>query len=127
MFSNTRAHRRIPCDSLGFLSLGDTRKAIQIINFSRNGACLRSDLTVWGQIEDLSHIEGRLNVAGQDFDFKARICWSSEDTLAEEGLDGIIEREMVIFGVEFISADSAIVDGVLESLSIVDEPPRRQL
>ena len=123
MFSNTRAHKRIPCDALGFLKIGDDRKVLHSINVSRNGACLRVDMDVWSSIEDVDHIEGRLNVGGEDLDFEGRICWSSEETIQVEGPEGTEDKETVLFGIQFTVVDQLIIQGVMESISILVEPP----
>ena len=123
MFSESRAHKRIPCDAIGFLTIGDDRKALQSINVSRTGACLRVGLDVWSLVEDSHQIEGRLNVGGEDLDFLGRICWSSGETLEVEGPEGAEARETVIFGIEFVDVDQLIINGILESVSILVEPP----
>ncbi len=107
---NTRSEKRIPCDALGFLQLGEERLGLQTLNVSRHGACLRTGLTAWATIEDLDRITGRLNMGGQDFNFTARICWSA------------MEEEHVRFGVEFVETDGEVLEGVLESMSILEEP-----
>ncbi len=116
---NTRTHNRIPCDALGFLQLGETRLALQTINVSRNGACLRLHHESWDAIEEAESISGRLILGGEDFNFTARICWSFREDPEPLGSQKIYIR----FGVEFTEWDEVVMESVLESLSIVTEEP----
>jgi len=115
--ANTRTQNRIPCDALGFLSMGENRLALQTVNVSKNGACLRIHADAWPSIEDLESISGRLVLGGEDFDFSGRICWSyREDDNLQPG-----DRIYVRFGVEFTEFNQTLMASVLESLSIVED------
>jgi len=103
-----RAHKRIPCEAFGSLTLGDVSLAVRAINVSAGGACLEVSLKRWAEIEDFDTLSGFLNLAGERFQFTGRVAWSS-------GVD-----EAVRFGLEFVDFDRIMMNGILESLSIVD-------
>ena len=109
---DSRAHKRISFDALGFLQMGDVRIGVQTVNVSKNGACLSVGEGSWAGLEDLDLVVGRLNLGGQDFNFTGRICWS------------MFEIDKVVFGIEFVDADRPVMMAMLESMSILeDEPP----
>ncbi len=103
-----RAHQRIPCEAFGSLSVQEERLGVRAVNVSRGGACLEVGLSRWAEIEEFDTLQGELNLAGERFQFEARIAWSL-------GLE-----DQVRFGVEFVAFDRNVMDGILESLSIVD-------
>ena len=117
MLAATRAFKRFSFDAIGFLQVEDERLSIQTVDVSANGACIRTPEESWLKVEELDTLNGRLNLGGQDFNFKARVCWSA----AENTQDGEDDRTFVRFGLEFIESDAEVIESVLESNSIITE------
>lgn len=116
-FREARAHIRYSFDALGFLQIGEERLGIQTLDVSRNGAGLRIGAEGWAAIEDMEDIQGQLNLGGQPFPFKARVCWSAGEPETDDG------KPHVRFGIAFTEWDPIIVEAMLESMAIEDDEP----
>lgn len=112
---DTRLYKRIPCDGTGHILVGEEELPVSAINLSKGGVCMRLAESEWQRLslDEEDSVVGRLIVDGDEFNFKARICWSNT------------ADDKVFFGVEFKDYDKHILDSVLERLS-VDDPPEMQ-